>query len=479
VEARVSDELSSLAANALVLSLFAAVGLGLGFLAMLRRNALACVKASCAVQVAVPAIISVSSFAAGAPQAGVVFLFCAALAAFAFWLWRAELALCARLLSVAAAALNENAHLVTASLGMNLVLSAVSLPLLALMVAAVRVGAPAPNALATLTAPAVDGALQCMDDARNAVACCMWQPAPAAVAWMVCASCVLSWAVFLAFEVRLFTIAHTVSRWYALPVGARLQGQPIREAMAVAVGPSFGSLCLGSAVLTAADMARQAAESARRQGGGLLACLIASVVACVSEILRLLTRFATVRCAITGEDFMAAARSVTDLLARHSLSAYGVWRFPPMVLSFTSLALAVGYAGITLLAYGAAGSRVVATAGAPGSDAHSDATAALQLMSLAVAGGALALVLVVCLFLSSIVVNIIDTVYLCYATDLDRACIVRPEVHAVFAAVPSVHVVVDGALIQQPDGELGYAPGAAAHQQQQQQQQQRPYTAPA
>jgi hypothetical protein len=472
VETRVSDELSAMAANAIVLSLFAAVGLGLGFLALLRRNALACVKASCAVQTLIPAVLCVSAFASGAWGAGIVLLFITALAAFGYWLWRHELALCARLLSVASTALSENAHLVTASLGMNVVLSAAVLPLLALFVAAVRVGAPAPNGLAIMSTK--PGATQCMDDAGSAVACCVWQPAAGAVAWMLLASCTLSWSVFLAFEIRLFTIAHTVSRWYALPAGARLPGRPIREAMAAAVGPAFGSLCLGSAVLTVADMARKVADSARSRNGNFIACIIASLVACMSEILRFLTRFATVRLAITGEEFMTAARSVTALLARHSLSAYGVWSFPPMVLTLTSLALAAGYAGLTLLVYGAAGARVVATSGAPGSEAHGDAQVTLQLMTLSVAGGALALVLVVCLFVSSIVINITDVLYLSYACDLDARAIVRPEVHAVFAAVPSVHVV--GTLVQQPDGELGYAPrgppGSAA-------QQQHPYTAPA
>jgi len=48
-----------------------------------------------------------------------------------------------------------------------------------------------------------------------------------------------------------------------------------------------------------------------------------------------------------------------------------------------------------------------------------------------------------------------DCVYVCWAQDLDTTVCSRPEVHAVFAAVPSVRV---GALVQQPDGELGYAP---------------------
>ncbi len=372
-------------------------------------------------------------------------------------MWRNELALCGRLLAVASAALNENAHIVTASLGLKVVLVAINIPLVAFMVAATRVGAPVASSLVASTAPGAGGELTCLDAAGAAVPCCAWQPAGGAVAYIVFASLCTSWVTSLIFEVRLFMIAHVVSRWYYMPMGARLAGKPITEAVSTAVGPSLGSLCLGSAILTLADVVRQAAESARQRGQGLLACLVTSLLACVAEILRLLTRFATVRCAVTGQGFMDAARGVTDLLARNALSSYGVWRFPPMVLGMTSLALGIGYAGATLLVYHALGAAVVATAGAPGSAARADAGELLSLATIGVAAGAGCLVLVVLFFLCSILLNVVDTVYICWASDLDTRCIVRAEVHAVFAAVPSVRA--PGALVQQPDGELGYAPG--------------------
>lgn len=456
MDTRTNERLSGLVANTLVASLFFSVALGLAFLALLRHNALACVKAACAVQVVIPAIVGVAALASGAVAGGVVLLVCAALAGLAFYLWRHELALCARLLSVASAALNENAHLVSASVGLQVVAVVTALPLVGFVVAATRVGAPVPSALATSTSPAADGTLMCLDDSKSVVPCCMWQPAGGAVLYIVFASLVLSWCTALIFELRLYSIAHTVARWYYLPLGARLPGKPVTVAMRAAVGPALGSLCLGSAVLTAADVARQAAESARQRGSGLLACLVTSIASCIAELLRLLTRFATVRCAMTGEAFMAAAGNVTELLTRHALSTYGVWRFPPMVLGFTSVALAVGYAGATLLAFNAVGAGIVAHAGAPDSSARADAVQALSVASLGVALGALALVLVVLVFLSSIIVNIVDTLYICFATDLDNAVLARPDVHAIFVAVPAVHV-----LVQQPDGELGYAPSAA------------------
>ena len=246
--------------------------------------------------------MAVSLLATGAVGPGLLAAAGSALAAYCFHLWRAELVLCARLLSVAGEALTANPHLVSASLGLNAVHIAAVLPVLALMVAASRVGDAVPYGLAAATVAGVDGAAQtCVDAAGAAVQCCIWQTAPASVAYIVLAAMCTSWTTFLVFEMRLFAIAHVVIRWYSLPLGARLPGSPLREALSCAAGPAFGSLCMGSAILTLADAARQAAEATRRRGGGLLACLLATLVACLSELVASLTRFATIRLAATGQ----------------------------------------------------------------------------------------------------------------------------------------------------------------------------------
>jgi hypothetical protein len=255
--------------------------------------------------------------------------------------------------------------------------------------------------------------------------------------------------------------------------------RPLREALSCAVG----SLCLGSAILTLADAARQAAEATRRRGGGLLACLLATLVACISELVASLTRFATIRLAATGQNFMDAAHDQVAVLKRNFLATYAVWSFPPMVLAFTSAVAAGGAALFATAAFAAAGCRVVSSSGPVGSAARGDASDALGMLSALVGGGSFVLVrarvmdiaaclradacalfitllqvLVVLSYLSSLIIHITDVVYVCWAEDQDKAVCLRPEVHAVFAAVPSVRV---GALVQQPDGELGYAPDDA------------------
>ena len=460
---RAAERLRDYAANTLVVTLFAAVLTGIGFLWLLRRNAALCVKLSCAAQVFIPAFMAVSLLAVGAIGPAVICALGSALAAYCFHLWRAELVLCGRLLSVAGEALTQNPHLVSASLGLNVVHIATVLPVLALMVAASRVGDAVPYALVATTVAGVNGAPQtCVDSAGAAVQCCIWQTAPASVAYIVYAALCVSWTTFLLYEMRLFSLAHVVVRWYSLPLGARLPGSPLREALSAAVGPAFGSLCLGSAVLTAADAARQAAEATRRRGNGLLACIIATVVACVSELVSALTRFATIRVAATGQSFMDAAHDQVALLKRNFLATFAVWRFPPMILAFTSAVMAAASALIAVAIFAAAGSRVVSSSGPAGSSTRGDASDALSMLSALVGGCAFAIVLVVLSYLSILIIHITDVVYVCYAEDMDKRTCLRPEVHAVFSAVPSVRV---GALVQQPDGELGYAPDSQPRQQ--------------
>ncbi len=67
-------------------------------------------------------------------------------------------------------------------------------------------------------------------------------------------------------------------------------------------------------------------EKARKERGDNL--FAACAAACLSLLLGLMeyvTRFATVRAAITGEAFFAAGRNVVNLLRRNFMDAFGVW----------------------------------------------------------------------------------------------------------------------------------------------------------
>jgi len=55
------------------------------------------------------------------------------------------------------------------------------------------------------------------------------------------------WSVMLAFEMRVFVIAGSVSQWYFAPVHSPTQGTTLR-ALGHAAGASFGTLCFASLV---------------------------------------------------------------------------------------------------------------------------------------------------------------------------------------------------------------------------------------
>lgn len=66
-------------------------------------------------------------------------------------------------------------------------------------------------------------------------------------------------------------------------------------------------------------MSCSARQQAQQEGGSLLVSLASCLLECVYSLIDYLTKFATVRMAITGESFLEAGRRATDLLARNFL----------------------------------------------------------------------------------------------------------------------------------------------------------------
>jgi hypothetical protein len=446
------ERIFATAVHACIVAAVLAVPVGLGFVSALRTNAPMFVKAAVYFKVLAPALLGFILLGIGAVGPGVVCLLLSAFIAFVMYLWRNELALCGRLLGVAGAALSDNGHLVSGSLVIQAMHTLVAIPIIATAAVASQMQVMVPNADAVLVKETNLCNIQ-----GNAADCCALTLAPASGFYYFLATILCSWMTFLAFELRLFTIAHVVLRWYALPLGAKLQGTPVREALAAGMGPQLGSLSFGSAVMAICDMMREAAERSRRQGG-ILAAIMAILVTCISEMVKLMSRFATIRLAATGESFMDAARSVIALMERNMLSTYAVWSFPPMVLGFTSFVFALlGCAGTSGIFHGV-GRGILKHYS---QSSNSTLTDVLWVSTAWVAAISFILFFIVVSFLASTVISIVDVVYVAWATDLDQAKQTRPEVHAVFNLMPSVRT---GAVVQQPDGEIGYAPGAAPAQ---------------
>lgn len=88
----------------------------------------------------------------------------------------------------------------------------------------------------------------------------MWKTEAWVAPYMTLSNVTLLWSIFLVFEIRVFTISGTIAQWYFSPPGfISSQGTTIRS-LKHALGASFGSLSLGSLVLTAVQLLRNAME---------------------------------------------------------------------------------------------------------------------------------------------------------------------------------------------------------------------------
>jgi len=427
VEEDARFELRKAALGWCIASLVFAIPLGIAFVAAIRKNAPFFVKATCVFQVIAMFFIF--------PMLGIVF-------AVGFYYHRAKLVLVGSLLKVAGAALTDNGHLITASLLIQALYQLAWFPLV----------------ITTLFA----SKLQVMVRNRYSDLCHL-SFHPAVYALWIFVSIIVSWITAFAYELRLFTIAHVVLRWYELPLGARLEGRPVREAMSAGLGPHSGSLSLGSAILVLCEMIRAFTESLREVGGipgKIIGGIIAFIIDACVEWYKEMTRFATVYLAATGKGFMEASRSSVALMERNMLEVYAVWRFPPLVLGLASFMFSlVGSLSVAFIFFGIG----LAIRAAHKQGSNSDFITFLWRATAIVGSVSLVNFYRVIYFLASTLLHIVDALYVAWATDLDNSVVKRPEVHAIFALMPSVHV--EGAVVQQPDSELGYAPGVAPGQQ--------------
>lgn len=90
--------------------------------------------------------------------------------------------------------------------------------------------------------------------------CCVWQADGWVGPYMALSSVTLLWSTFLVFEIRTFTISGTIAQWYFSPPGLTSTQGTTKRSLRHALGASFGSLSLGSLVLTLVQLLRNAME---------------------------------------------------------------------------------------------------------------------------------------------------------------------------------------------------------------------------
>ncbi|GAQ91794.1 hypothetical protein KFL_008560040 [Klebsormidium nitens] len=347
-----------------------------------------------------------------------------AVLAFVFWYIRDKLALTARLLGCSAAALRENLSLLTFVALVQVFAVVIWVPIPALIGVAYTDGRLAPN-------PDLKPGQAC--GANYDVTCCAWQPKSWFPAYAALAGVVALWLAALVNHIQSFTVAGVIAQWYFAELGHRRRA-PICKNLRYAVGPSLGTLCLSSLVVTVISLVKDALENAKqklRESGGenlLLSCVVCCFEAILSGI-EFVTKFTIITVAITGDSFCSAAARTFVLLRRNLLSSVTVDSVSIWVLNLGTFVLSAAWG----TAVGLFCSRQWSHHNAPGFD-REDAGALG-----AVEGQVCFLVAFALLRLfSQLLLSVVDTVYICFALDKNQGDVTRRQVHEIYEKLPSV-----------------------------------------
>lgn len=464
-----AEDFFSHAAAWLVVSVLASLAVAAAFLQLVKHHSFALARATIGFQLAVPTLIALGLLLSGNLGQGLLASFFAGLSFFVFYIWRHEIGVSAKLLSVAGHGLADNVSLIGLTVLLSIAALVLAVPLLCGAALGLADGHVVPNPLRA-------GKDVCVDEYGVGVSCCVWEPRPLAAVYIAVCMLGAAWTMLTAGQVRAFVVSGTVAQWYFSPPGAPTVGAASRS-LRHALTSSFGTNAFGGLILTLTNAVKQqkrvkvvflykytwcscpflceftpsshllcclftcSADDQANGGGSLLGFL----VSCLASIYEYLTKFATVMAAISGEGLLDAGRRVTDLLARNMLTAFAttIW-FPQAMLSLASITLSALWGATVWASYkylhGASGEMY------PTSNA-------------VVLGATVGVVtLFVLSYMAGVLLSVLDAVFVCFALDKDRHAVANAEMYEALLDVAEER----GVLVQGPDGELGF--GAAATQ---------------
>jgi len=101
--------------------------------------------------------------------------------------------------------------------------------------------------------------------------------------------------------------------WYAPSEASGCCSKAVRESYVRSITLSFGSICFASLIVAIIQAIREVIHSLRENGDSFIACCAECLLACIESLVELFNRFALVYCAVHGQSFLSAGRSVMDL----------------------------------------------------------------------------------------------------------------------------------------------------------------------
>lgn len=401
----------------------AAALLALLALTLLQVAPLTVVWLSLGSQIAAPLILALFASEMGMTNLSFFLLILAATIAISCYVNSDSIGIVARLCGVAAACLGANPGLLLMLLTIKICLLIFTMVIGIFSLAAFVSGSAVPNPLIAL----VDGH-SCFGMGKNHVPCCIWISDPFVPYYLTLSSLTLIWVTLVAFEIKVFTVGGTVSQWYFAPIGHMPQNACFTS-LSHAVGPSLGSLSLASLVLAAISYARILLNRFRQErdgGRGVFPSLVYCCSSCVLELLKNLSKFATIYISMSGCSFLTSSMEVIDLLSRNALPLYTLWWLPPLILRspcyLTSALMGFASYHVSIALWGhsrPSGQENII---------HVLAQSVSFLTGVAVWS--------TLSFLAGALLDVIDSVFVCYAIDRDVGACSSQQVHEVFSQIP-------------------------------------------
>ncbi|XWS40181.1 hypothetical protein CRYUN_Cryun18bG0118400 [Craigia yunnanensis] len=243
---------------------------------------------------------------------------------------------------------------------------------------------------------------------------CVWKQDSWVPAYYTLAILTMLWSLTTMVEAQVYVISGTVAQWY-FSKEEKKPKRSIRSSLRNAFGPSSGTVCLSGLLICAVRVVRAAVDSARQDVPGIvnlvLRCCVNALLSAVDFVNKFTINFA----AITGEAYCTSARMTYELLRRNLLSDVFVDTVSTRLLAGVIFVISAVYTIVCAILKGV-----------------SD----LGVNAYIVAVLAWVMLLVVLGFFVQMLDNVIETVYICYATDRDRGEVYKQEVHEVYVHLP-------------------------------------------
>lgn len=245
---------------------------------------------------------------------------------------------------------------------------------------------------------------------------CVWKQDSWVPAYFALAILTMLWSATAMVEAQVYVISGTIAQWYFSKDDSKVR-KTIRSSLRNAFGPSFGTICFSGLLIAIVRIVRAAVDSvASEDAGGIVNLILRCCVNALLSAFEFLNKFTINFSAITGESYCSSARLTYELLRRNLLSAVIVETISTRLLAGIILVLSAIYAIVVCVILQAA--------------------SGLGVESYFVAAMAFVLLIVVLGFLVSVLDNVIDTVYICYAIDRDKGEVCKQEVHEIYVHLP-------------------------------------------